>query len=80
MEEEACDERLYELLRALRYEIATEEQVPAYIVFSNSTLRDMAAKKPKNSSEFLDVSGVGHLKAEKYSERFIKAILDYENQ
>ena len=79
-EEVSCDEELYELLRTLRYEVASEEQVPAYIVFTNSTLRDMAVKKPKTFAEFLEVSGVGHTKAEKYSEMFIKAILNYENK
>ena len=48
--------------------IATNEKVPAYIVFSNSTLQDMASKKPTTMTEFLDVSGVGKYKAEQYGE------------
>ena len=71
------DEGLYEHLRKLRMEIANEQKVPAYIVFNNSTLADMAAKKPLDMHEFLCVSGVGEQKAKAYGERFIKAIGEY---
>ena len=71
------DEGLYEHLRKLRMEIANEQKVPAYIVFNNSTLADMAAKKPLDMQEFLCVSGVGEQKAKAYGARFIKAIGEY---
>ncbi len=71
------DEGLYEHLRKLRMEIANEQKVPAYIVFTNATLADMAAKKPLDIHEFLGVSGVGEQKAKAYGERFIKAIGEY---
>lgn len=71
------DENLYEILRQLRYEISQRESVPAYIVFSNAALKDMSSKKPTTPEEFLNVSGVGEVKAERYGEEFIKAIKTY---
>ncbi|MBQ2734643.1 MAG: RecQ family ATP-dependent DNA helicase, partial [Clostridia bacterium] len=69
-----ADEALFRELKALRLRLAQEEKVPAYIIFSNSALVDMAAKKPKNIEEFLEVSGVGQVKAERYGEAFIRLI------
>ena len=71
------DPDLYEELRQLRTAIAGEENVPAYIVFSNATLEDMSAKKPTDLDEFLEVSGVGRAKAAKYGERFVARIKDH---
>lgn len=68
---------LFEALRTLRLEIAQEEGVPAYIVFSNATLADMAARRPCTPDEFLQVSGVGAAKSRRYGERFLAAINDY---
>jgi ATP-dependent DNA helicase recQ len=73
------DEGLFEALKALRLRIATNEKVPAYIVFSNSTLQDMASKKPTTMTEFLDVSGVGKYKAEQYGEMFLTEIKRYKD-
>lgn len=72
----AVDASLLESLRALRTRIATEEGVPAYIVFSNATLTDMAAKRPQTLDEFLDVSGVGRVKAERYGAQFLEVLRD----
>lgn len=71
---------LFEALRALRFEVAQEEGVPAYIVFSNATLADMAARKPRTHDEFLQVSGVGSAKSRRYGERFLAAINDHFEQ
>ena len=71
------DEGLLDALKALRLRIATDENLPAYIVFSNATLQDMASKKPTNIAEFLEVSGVGSYKAEQYGERFLAEIARY---
>lgn len=68
---------LLEELKALRLTLAKEEKIPAYIVFSNATLQDMAQKAPVTMEEFLDVSGVGKFKAERYGQRFITAIKKY---
>ena len=69
---------LYNVLKALRMKLAQEQDVPAYIVFSNATLTDMAVKAPRTMPEFLGVSGVGEVKAEKYGEAFLKAIAVYQ--
>ena len=71
------DDGLYEHLRRLRTEIANEQGVPAYIIFTNAALADMAAKKPLDMAEFRCVSGVGEQKAKMYGERFLKAIGEY---
>lgn len=68
---------LYEKLRQLRREIAIEENVPAYIVFSDAALKDMEKLLPKTEDEFLQVSGVGEAKNEKYGMRFLEAIKAY---
>ena len=68
------EESLFENLRALRTEIAKEEKVPPYIVFSDKTLTHMCIVKPKNKQEMLKVSGVGEFKFEKYGERFLSCI------
>lgn len=67
---------IFEKLRQLRREIAIEENVPAYIVFSDATLKDMETKLPQTEEEFLQVSGVGQAKNEKYGQRFLAAIKD----
>jgi len=66
--------RLFDSLRALRLEIAREEHMPPYIIFSDKTLIDMAVKVPLTYNEMLAVSGVGANKYEKYGERFLAAI------
>ncbi len=65
---------LFEQLRTLRLEIAREEAMPPYIIFSDKTLIDMCVKLPKNREEMLQVSGVGEVKYEKYGERFLEKI------
>ena len=65
---------LFEILRALRLEIAREEALPPYIVFSDKTLIDMCVKLPHDKTRMLQVSGVGENKLQKYGERFLKAI------
>ncbi len=73
----AADEGLLAALKALRSRLAQEAGVPAYIVFSNASLADMAALRPLDMEEFLQVSGVGKVKAERYGEAFLKAIRDW---
>lgn len=71
---QAKDENLFEKLRALRAEIAREERVPPYIVFSDKSLLHMCILKPKTKAEMLKVSGVGEFKYEKYGERFLNEL------
>lgn len=68
------DRDLFEALRELRTEIAREEKVPPYIVFSDKTLTHMCSVRPKTRAEMLTVSGVGEFKFEKYGERFLDCI------
>ena len=73
-------EDLFSALRAVRTRLAQEENVPAYVVFSNATLADMAEKAPRTMDEFLDVTGVGEVKAARYGEEFLRAIAEYQDQ
>ncbi len=70
---------LYEALRARRAELAKRESVPAYVIFSNATLADMAEKAPRSLSELLEVSGVGDKKAARYGRSFLQAIEEYND-
>ena len=65
---------LFEVLRALRSQIAREESMPPYIICSDKTLTDMCVKVPANKQEMLQVNGIGENKYEKYGERFIEEI------
>ena len=78
-DEESTDEEraLFEILRSLRLEIAKEEKVPPYIVFSDKTLNSMCKIMPSTEEEMLSVTGVGNYKVEKYGERFMEAIRVY---
>ena len=68
---------LMDVLKELRLEVAKESGVPAYVVFSNATLAEMAQKKPRTMSEFKRVSGVGEIKAQWYGEKFLTRIRTY---
>ena len=69
-----CDEVLFGRLRALRRQLADERSVPAYIVFFDVSLREMARKYPANSSEFRRIPGVGEQKLKEFAEPFLDAI------
>ncbi|MFD2213034.1 DNA helicase RecQ [Metabacillus endolithicus] len=71
------DDELFEVLKNIRRELASEHRVPPYIIFSDSSLKDMSNKCPINESEFLEVKGVAQTKLERYGQPFIKAICDY---
>ena len=71
------DDFLFMELKRLRSSIASKELVPAYIVFSDSALRDMCRIKPTTIPQFMKVAGVGKVKAEKYGEQFCRRIADY---
>ena len=71
---EGEDAELYEVLRELRARLARNAGVPAYVIFSNATLLDMARKKPKTMGEFRRVSGIGEMKAAWYGKEFVQTI------
>lgn len=68
---------LFESLRKLRYEIAQEEDVPAYVIFSDATLRQMEINRPMSEEELIIIDGVGKAKLEKYGDAFIKTIITF---
>ena len=72
-----ADEGLLSALKAARTLLARREEVPPYIIFSNAALADMAAKAPRTMEEFLAVSGVGQIKAQRYGEEFLAVIAEY---
>jgi ATP-dependent DNA helicase RecQ len=71
---EGVDRDLFDALRALRLEIARGRGVPPYVVFHDSTLREMARMKPRSLSALLHVPGVGARKAEDFGQQFLDAI------
>jgi ATP-dependent DNA helicase RecQ len=71
---EGVDRELFDALRALRLEIARGRGVPPYVVFHDSTLREMARLKPGSLSALLHVPGVGARKAEDFGQQFLDAI------
>lgn len=72
-----ADESLFELLRALRKEIAVEENVPPYVIFPDSTLREMCSFLPADRTAMLAIKGVGEVKFQNYGSRFIEVISEY---
>lgn len=68
---------LLDALKQLRWSIAREEGIPLYVVFSNATLLEMVRVKPRTLDQFLSISGVGTVKAERYGEAFLKEIAKF---
>ena len=71
------DHGLFEELRRVRKDIASAENVPPFIIFSDATLKDMAAKLPKTEQEFLEVKGVGTQKFDRFGRAFLEAVTVY---
>jgi len=72
-----CDELLFERLRVLRRELADRRNVPAYVIFSDVSLREMARAYPTTASEFRRVPGVGEQKLKDFAEPFLAGIAEY---
>ena len=72
-----CDEFLFEKLRALRRSIADKRDVPAYIIFSDVSLREMARVYPTTAAEFGQIPGIGKQKQRDFAETFTNAIKIY---
>lgn len=64
-------------LKATRTRLAQREGVPAYIIFSNAALADMEQRLPRTMEQFLEVSGVGRVKAARYGVAFLRTIQEY---
>lgn len=72
-----CDTQLFDRLTELRLSIARAKSLPAYIVFSDKTLREMATYFPQSSTAMKQISGVGEQKLQSYGLEFIRLISDY---
>lgn len=68
------DLELLSRLKAVRRELARERKVPAYVIFNDATLMEMAAVRPQSEAQMLAISGVGPSKLERYGERFLEAL------
>jgi ATP-dependent DNA helicase RecQ len=73
----AYDDALFQELRALRKQIADEQQVPPYVVFADATLAGMAAQMPKDKWELLKITGVGQHKLARYGDAFLRVIKEH---
>lgn len=69
-----ADVQLFEILRKTRKEIADAEDVPAYVIFHDSTLKDMVLLKPNTPSQMQNIQGMGQIKWEKYGSAFLRSI------
>jgi ATP-dependent DNA helicase RecQ len=70
----AADEAVFEALRELRRQIASEHGVPPYVIFHDATLLQMVAEKPESLTAMLGLNGIGRTKLDKYGERFLQAL------
>ncbi len=71
---------IFDRLRALRKEIAQEEDIPPYIIFSDKTLKEMAQFLPTDDNSLLSIHGIGYKKAQKYGERFLELIKEIKGE
>ena len=65
------DTEVYDRLRELRTQIASEKGIPPYIVFSDKTLKDLSSKQPQSKEEMLEVHGIGEVKFDRYGKAFL---------
>jgi ATP-dependent DNA helicase RecQ len=72
------DAPLLGALKALRLKLAKERRLPAYLIFSDRTLLDMAARRPRNTEEFAEVNGVGAAKLKEFAGPFLAAIAAHQ--
>ncbi len=73
------NEKMFNILKEVRKEIAEKEGIPAFMIFHNTTLMEIAKELPINESQFLEISGVGNMKNEKYGQQFVDAVNAYVN-
>lgn len=72
-----ADEKLLAALKDLRKSLAMRQSIPAYVIFTDATLIDMCRLKPKTQEEFIEVSGVGQAKSQRYGEVFLAVIAEF---
>lgn len=71
---------LFQRLKTLRHAIALEENIPAYLVFSDATLQEIEQNRPLTDEDFLEINGVGQRKLEVYGDQFIKEIIAFNKE
>ena len=71
------DKGLWDALRACRQSLATEHNVPAFVIFHDKTLHEMLASRPQTAMEMLDISGIGQTKLDRYGDRFLNTLQDW---
>jgi ATP-dependent DNA helicase RecQ len=74
---DTSDESLFDELRALRKRLADQRDVPAYVIFPDTTLRAMARDVPRNATEMRQIPGVGDKKLQDYGDVFLAALAAY---
>ncbi len=79
-EEQSVDELIYERFKNLRKEIALSHEVPAYVIFGDKSLKELASKLPATKEEMLRINGVGEVKFEKYGEMFLALCLSIKEE
>ena len=80
MVKQTADKELLRRLNSLRRLLAEEQHVPPFVIFTNATLRDMAAKCPQTRQQMLRVDGVGEKKLERYGDVFLREIREYMDE
>ena len=71
---------LLDRLKALRNQLAQRQHLPAYVIFTNASLTEMAEKRPRTTGDFLRISGVGDARARRYGMEFLRVIAEYQRE
>lgn len=77
LENANCEQKLFNKLRTIRMNLAQKTNVPAYIIFSDFTLLELATYLPQTMDEIKKISGFGEIKLTKYGQIFLEAVIDY---
>jgi ATP-dependent DNA helicase RecQ len=80
LKKEQYDEDLYEILRIERNEIAKENAISPFCIFNNEILKELSCKQPINREELIKIRGIKDKRAEKYGDRFIQLITNYQKE
>lgn len=78
--EKSVENTLFERLKKLRLKMAKEEEIPAYLIFNDATLKEMEKLRPMTDEEFMEISGVGRQKMQNYGYQFIKEIIAFSKE
>ena len=76
-EENTQEQELFDMLKAVRTDLAQKEDVPAYLIFSDATLLELATYLPQTMEDVRKISGFGDVKLAKYGKIFLEAVVNY---